>query len=198
MLLLPLALLLGVLVGWVAGGRPGRLAGVRLRWASVAIGALALQALLSLPASAGVTGGPRLALLAVSYAAAGGWLLLNIPGRPRAMAAGLAVTAVGWLLNMCVVLANTGMPVSVAALGRAGLGAGALSGGGPLGKHLAIGSGTVLGWLGDVIPVSFLRTVVSLGDLVMLGGIVLAVAAATRLPRVAGAAAARAVPSGVG
>jgi hypothetical protein len=180
--LFPLSLLLGILAGIAAGGRIGSLTRLRLRLPGIVIGALLLQSLLTARAG-GMPAAARLALLAATYAVAGGWLLVNLRGRSRPFAAGLVLTGVGWLLNMVVVLANSGMPVSLSALARIGASPALLAGGGPLGKHLALGAGSTLSFLGDIIPVPALRSVVSIGDLVMIAGLVCAVAAAMRLPQ---------------
>lgn len=178
MLLFPLALLLGVLTGAAAGGRVSTLTRLRLRLPGIVIVALAVQMVLMTKAGAGLPEGLHLVLLGASYVAAGAWLVLNIPGRSVAVATGLAVVGVGWLLNMCVVLANGGMPVSPAALSRIGAGPGLMHGGGPFAKHVQLGAGAALSFLGDTIPVVPLNSVVSIGDLVILFGLVVAVAAA--------------------
>ena len=183
MLLFPLALVLGVLAGTVAGGQLRTLTSLRLRAPAVPLAALALQAVLSMPLSGALPGTARFALLGASYAAAGGWLVLNLLGRSSAVATGLAVVGTGWLLNMLVVLANSGMPVSASALSRLGLGTGALAHGGPLGKHVQLAASAVLAPLGDTIPVPPISSIVSIGDLVMLAGLVLTIAAAMRSPR---------------
>ena len=183
MLLFPLSLLLGVLSGIAAGGRLSSLTRLRLRLPGIVVAALLAQALLMMRTTAGLPGAAHLALLAASYAAAGSWLVINIPRRSWPLATGLAVTGVGWLLNMCVVLANSGMPVSMAALARIGAPAGLLHGGGALGKHVQLGAGATLSFLGDTIPLRSLESVVSIGDLVMIVGLVVAVAAAMLEPR---------------
>jgi hypothetical protein len=182
-LIFPLSMFLGILAGVAAGGRPGALARLRLRQPGIVLGALALQALLTLPVAASMPAAGRMACIAASYAAAGAWLLLNVPRRSRPFAGGLAVTGIGWVLNMCVVVANAGMPVSLSAMARAGLSTAAISGGGPLGKHVPLVGGAALGFLGDTIPVPTLASVVSIGDLVMVVGIVVAIAAAMCGPR---------------
>lgn len=181
MLLFPLALVLGILAGIVTGGRLGALWKLSLRWPAVVVVALAAQVAVSLPFASSLPSVPRLAVLAASYAAAGLWLAVNLPGRPTALAVGLAVTGVGWLLNMAVVVGNGGMPVSARALARIGLGSNALAHGGPFGKHVLLTAGSVLGSLGDTIALPGLRTIVSTGDVVMLVGLVVAVAAAMRI-----------------
>jgi hypothetical protein len=87
----------------------------------------------------------------------------------------------GWILNALVVLVNGGMPVSSAALRGIGVDpTKALLSGGPFAKHAPLNGSTVLGTFGDVVPLAWLRSVVSPGDLIMLVGIVLFVAAVMR------------------
>lgn len=187
MLLFPLALLVGVLTGAAAGGRISTLTRLRLRVPGIVILALAVQMLLMTKAGADLPRGAHLAFLGASYAGAGIWLAMNIPRRPVAVATGLVVVGVGWLLNMCVVLANGDMPVSLAALTRIGAGSALVHGGGPFAKHVQLTAGASLSCLGDTIPVVPLNSVVSIGDLVMLIGLVVAVAAAMQEPRPAAA-----------
>jgi len=82
--LLVLPLLAGLVAGWLRGGRPARLAGLRLRapWlAWLAVVAQLAQAYAPavrrlIEADLGV---PMLLLV---YAPVGLWLVLNLPGRP--------------------------------------------------------------------------------------------------------------------
>jgi hypothetical protein len=182
-LLFPLALVLGVLAGTAAGGSLRGLVSLRLRAPAVPLVALVAQAVLAAPATAALPAPARVAVLGASYAAIGGWLAFNLAGRTTPIVTGLCVTGVGWLLNMCVVLANAGMPVSASALNRLGLGTGALAGGGPLGKHVQLASTSALGALGDTIPIPVLHSIVSVGDIVMLAGLILTIAAAMHLAR---------------
>jgi hypothetical protein len=86
--------------------------------------------------------------------------------------AGTPLIGLGLLLNVLVVGANAAMPVSVDAAARAGLTRGQL--------HLerdamreAVGPGTRLAWLGDVVPVALPRRpqVVSPGDVLVAAGV---------------------------
>jgi hypothetical protein len=81
--------------------------------------------------------------------------------------AGMAIIALGSGLNLLVIVLNQGMPVGSDAL----LSAGAEFPRDPL--HVAMVSSTILPALGDIIPLSPLRGVYSVGDLVIaLGGFV--------------------------
>jgi uncharacterized membrane protein len=72
------------------------------------------------------------------------------------------------------------MPVSESALESAGIAPSTSVTVGHLSKHVPVNHGTVLRALGDVIPLSWLRSVISIGDIVMAVGIGLLVAAAMR------------------
>lgn len=81
---------------------------------------------------------------------------------------GVALLAFGFLSNALVVVLNGAMPVSVAALARAGLSASAVND--P--RHELSGPHTVLPWLGDVVPVAlpWLGQAVSPGDVLIAAG----------------------------
>jgi uncharacterized membrane protein len=74
------------------------------------------------------------------------------------------------------------MPVSESALERAGIAPSTSVILGHLSKHVPVNHGTVLRALGDVIPLSWFRSVISIGDVVMAFGFGLLVAAAMRAP----------------
>jgi hypothetical protein len=200
MLLFPLAVAVGVIAGYALGGRLGGLADLRLRWPLIVVGVLVAQAALSLGVTSRLPTDLRLSLLVATYIVAGAWIALNLPNRPRAFAAGLALAGVGWLCNLAAIVANGGMPVSTSALARIGTPVVDLAHGGPFGKHVIASAGAPLGWLGDTIAIASLRTIVSIGDLVMLAGIAIAIAAAmqshVRLVEIAGEGSASSRPSG--
>lgn len=83
---------------------------------------------------------------------------------------GLRVVLVGLLLNLTVIAANGGrIPVDVDALRYVGQDPDwVLSGQGP--KHMPMGEGTRLSFLGDVIPVKPLKRVFSIGDIFVYAG----------------------------
>lgn len=176
MLLFPLALVLGGAVGWLSGGRLGRLSSgfVRMPW--IAIVALIVQVgawlISSLPSWL------RFAMLTASYVAIGVWLAMNLMKRSGPLKAGLLFVTVGWVLNAIVVIVNRGMPVSGWALHEIGGTRAGLNDGGPLGKHLLLTSQSTLSFLGDVIPVPPLRTILSGGDLALALGITVVIASA--------------------
>jgi hypothetical protein len=177
MILLFAALLAGVGVGYLRGGRWQALGSFRVRWPLLPAVAVALQIVLAVsPALRGV-GGARPALLVTSYLLVGGWIWANALVRDGAVRRALIVVAEGWLLNVVVMVANGGMPVSESALARVGH-AGAVVSQGHLWKHVVASSGTSMPLLGDVVPVPvpLLRSVISLGDVAMLVGLGVAAA----------------------
>lgn len=109
------ALPVGVVAGWLAGGRLASLEKVTIRWAPVAlIGLLAQVALFSTPLTDHV--GSLGALLYV----ASSLLVLLVVLRNLAIP-GLAVMALGAALNLAAIVANGGyMPVSDTALAALG------------------------------------------------------------------------------
>ena len=83
---------------------------------------------------------------------------------PGAMAIGA-----GLVLNLAVIVANGGMPVSVDAARVAGIEPGTYLRSAV--KHRELLPDMPLGLLGDVIPIPLLRTVVSIGDVILSVGI---------------------------
>ncbi len=98
---------------------------------------------------------------------------------------GMVLVVIGTSLDLLVTILNWGMPVSGAALVSAGivdeadLAAVQLNGG----RELA--DGALLGFLGDVIPLPW-GHVISIGDLVVLSGVVLVTASVARRFQVGG------------
>lgn len=87
------------------------------------------------------------------------WLNRGLPGS--------LIAAIGFAMNAIVITANGAMPVSRRAAEMAGM-VDEL----PVGlKHEWMGQDTLLPWMGDVIPVPVLHSVVSAGDVVLAAGI---------------------------
>lgn len=87
----------------------------------------------------------------------------------------LGLLAAGWLLNLAAIVPNGGMPVSLHAAREIGAPAHIDVTEGNLYKHVPASGETALPWLGDVVPVRALGSVISVGDVVMFLGLVLAV-----------------------
>ena len=154
----------GVAVGLARGGELGELAdsGVRSRW--LALGCLAVQAtvvVLPMPGAGGTV------LLVAALAT-----LLGI-ARANGRHAGVPLLALGLLLNLIVVLANVGMPVTAATLERAGIRVEQPAPHRPDAKHVLDTGDARLRVLGDRLAVRPLRTVTSYGTIIELAGLFL-------------------------
>lgn len=151
-----------VVVGWLRGGTLRHLAAIELRGAWLLGLSVAAQLALWL-ATRLADAGPALAvpLLGLSQAALLAFLWAN------RLQPGIALAFLGFALNATVILANGGMPVERAAL--------AAVSSGPVditpGKHRFLQPGDRLPWLADVIALPPLKTVVSVGDIVLAAGV---------------------------
>ncbi len=76
--------------------------------------------------------------------------------------------AAGLALNAIVMAANRAMPVDPAAIAALGLDGATV----PPGKHTLLTADTHLPWLADIIPVPWLRSILSVGDLVLAVGLI--------------------------
>ena len=179
MLLFPLTLVAGVVLGTLLGGRFRSLAGLPLRFPAVLVLALVLQA------GMGALGNQstRVGVLVASYVLVGAWLVANLAQGSRWHRAGLTCLTVGYALNVAAIVPNGNMPVSIGALRRVGGSAHAMEHSPNLDKHVAFTDGAPLSLLGDVVPVDALRAVISVGDIAMVIGIVIVIAAGMSRPR---------------
>ncbi len=167
MLLFPIALVLGVVVGLLRGGRIHSLTNLPLRRPCLAVAAVSAQAAATVIRPDAV---PPWPLFAASYLAVAAWLAGNVHASAGAARRGYACVALGYVLNMAAVLPNGGMPVSIAALRRAGGSEGAFLQLPNLDKHVAAQNDAVMALLGDVVPIPALSAVISVGDIVILVG----------------------------
>lgn len=110
------AILVGLAAGLLLGGRPGRLAEIRLRWTWLIVAGMVIQGLLySDPVSErvgqlGPAVGPAIYVASMAMVLAAVFRNVRVPG--------LALVAVGGALNLAAIVANGGyMPASLAALG---------------------------------------------------------------------------------
>ena len=153
-------IILGVALGlgFLAGGSLRPFERVRMHWWGAALAGLLLQ-VAPLPGGARV---PTTLAIACPYGLLLGFVAVN----RRVPAAFLMFT--GLAMNLAVVIANGGMPVSADAVAAAG--------GRSLvivdGRHHLAGSGDVIRTLGDTIPVPKpFGVVVSPGDVLLYAGI---------------------------
>lgn len=158
-------IVIAVAVSYVRGGRLRRLAEAPLRATWLLFLGLGLQLAVDLAAGRGLLADASalgLTLLIVSQVLVVGWLLLHreLPG--------VWLVALGLALNAVVIAANGAMPVDPNAVRALGLGELEV----PLGKHTLLTDDTRLPWLADVIPIPPLRSIVSVGDLVIAVGLI--------------------------
>ncbi len=157
-----LAVGLAVAVSYVRGGRLRRIAQADLDRSWLLFVGLCLQAVADVIGPRGGLGsGPVYGLVLASQVLVLAWLAFNWY-RP-----GMALVFVGFLMNALVIGANGGMPVDPAAIRAIGLGGVQVE----PGRHVAMEAGTVLPWLADRYPIAPIRTIVSLGDMVLAAGL---------------------------
>lgn len=149
------------LYGLVRGGSLDALARTQFRFVWLLFSALLVQVAFDIwdPAWLSETG--DLVVLLATNVAVAGFLALNwhLPG--------MFLAAGGLLLNVLVIALNGGMPVSLEAAEIAGLHDFSAWGI----KHEPLGEATILPWIADVIPLPGLKQLLSIGDVVLAGGI---------------------------
>lgn len=170
------ALLIGLSVGKIRGGRVLTLGDMKLRARTVVLAAIAVQVLLGIMSSR--TQPPlalRICLVLLSELAVGYFLVRNMPGRPYAFRVALVITALGWLSNIVIIALIGRMPVSADALHAAGMSTIGVSVG-HLGKHELANPHSPfhdLLWMGDSIGIRYVAEVISPGDVLMSLGLAL-------------------------
>jgi hypothetical protein len=161
------AIPLGVLIGYLRGGRLEGLAGLGFRWAPAAILALLVQVVLFSPLMVGA--GPWIPLL---YIATTGIVLAIVIANRHLP--GLRIVAAGAVCNLAAIMANGGyMPASREALEFAGM-----SATDDVANSIVVAN-PALGFLTDIfaLPAFFpLANVFSFGDLLIAIGIARAIA----------------------
>ena len=155
-------LALAVFVGILSGGSIRNLARLRVHWWGLAPIALVLQSV-PVPVGNAQRAGLAAASLVSSYV-----LLLAVLAVNRRVP-GAALMAAGLTMNLAVVALNDGMPVSRAALRAAGADGVIVIEDGA--RHHLMSEGDVLQPLGDVVPVPPFGVVLSVGDVLLYGGI---------------------------
>jgi hypothetical protein len=177
LLLVVVPVAVGVLLGYVRGGRLRRLADVPVRATSLLWIAAALQVLHFDFAGTRETveSTLHLSLMVPIFGLVGVWALVNLPGRSRLARAAVALVLVGGAMNALAIAANGRMPYSEPALAAAHVSDAQRARGESSPKHEAADGSTRLPWLGDVLPVRPIQKVVSAGDIVLLLGVAAAV-----------------------
>lgn len=157
------ALVAGVVLGLVTGGRPSNVNRRRLELVWLLVASVALQVAAE---SLGVPDRAGLAMVLVSYVGLAAFAIAN------SRLVGMPVVLVGLLCNLVVITANGGMPVEADAITAAHAATAeeiaTLDFGAK--RHLA-SDDDVLRPLGDIIPVRPTREVLSFGDLILAFGI---------------------------
>lgn len=141
----------GVVAGWLLGGRVGRLGEIQLSWWPVLGFAIVLRLIAPVV-------GESLVVWLLSFAAIGVVAVANrsVPG--------MWLIALGCLLNLAVVIANSAMPVDTAATALAEVEL-------PVdGLHREMRNSDVLTLLADRIPIPPVHRVYSAGDVLLAAG----------------------------
>jgi hypothetical protein len=159
------AIVAGSVVGLLRGGSFRRLEQVRLRRIPIVFAGVACQAVATVFERYG-SGWTAFAFTLGSFACIAWFAFEN------RRETGMPLIALGSLSNFLVIVVNGGMPVSVDALRRAGLGDNMRATLFRRGAHHALTPSTRLDFLADVIPLRY-GTVVSVGDLLIWAGIIL-------------------------
>jgi Family of unknown function (DUF5317) len=182
--LFAVAVALGAVSGFLAGGRLRNLARLPVFWLPLAIVwvALALQFGMLLLTDAVAT--PTLLLSYALIAGAIGLVLVRVlreSGLGR-IAVGLLIVGLGWLLNAVVIAANGGMPFDADALASSGMSTDPGDHGVLIPKRIPLTDDTHLAALGDAIQLPVAGTLVSLGDIVLAVGFAVLVFAVMTAP----------------
>jgi hypothetical protein len=193
------ALVLGLLAGYLAGGRLRD--AVALPWQILAIpwAAIVLQSALPLYPERVFGLDARVFVILLSYVSIVGFLILawfvtTRTGRARTIRVALALLAFGWALNTTVIAVNGAMPVSREALVAAGHDAADVETAG-IQKHELASNDTAVSFLGDMIPVQPIKQVISVGDIAFLLGIAIFIAGSMQLRHASTPSARRATDS---
>jgi len=164
------AIPIGIVAGYLMGGRLDRLSAVRFRWAPVALLGLAVQIALFSDPLAGVVGDAGPTIYVASAAAVLIAVLRNLD------ITGLPIVALGAALNLLAIVANGGsMPVDP--------GAAAVIGGVSPDSNSSIPADPALGPLTDIFAIPAwvpFANVFSVGDVVLGVGVAVTIAIGMR------------------
>jgi hypothetical protein len=176
------AIPIGILVGLLARGNLGNLAGFRFRWGWVAVAGLLIQVALFTPTGDAIAGGAGPAIYVASTLAVFLAVVRNIrlPGVP--------IVALGSISNLAAIIANGGfMPADAGALAIAGFTDPGSHTNSVVLEHPALQPLTDIFAVPAGIPFA---NVYSIGDVLIAVGIVMMIAMLMRRPDVAPTAAA--------
>ena len=187
MLALPAAL--GILYGYARGGRLRNLARFEVRawWLLSLATVLQFCRYRHVPGFHWLFGSYNsIRPMLIVFGIVAVWLVLNAV-RARPERAGILLIAGGWLANFVVMAVNSGMPVDRDAALSVGFTPSDFATN-DIGDYHVLTSADHLGWLADVMPVPYLQHVASVGDVLLLAGLMTVCAVAMR-PREARTAA---------
>jgi hypothetical protein len=156
---------IAVAASYARGGRLHRLADAPLRWSWLLFVGVALQVVVDLGAGRGLlpdAGWSGYLLLLLSHLVVLGWVVANwhLPG--------MRLVTIGLGLNALVIGANGAMPVDPDAIRALGIDGATV----PPGKHTLLDDQTRLPWLADIWPLPPLRSIISVGDVVLAAGLI--------------------------
>jgi len=166
-----LALVLGIIVGIIAGGKLSNMLNLRFEKAWIIILAFALQVTAQILSLKGVDFTSRYSFIITGLV----YILLFAGFWFNKQYLGICILASGSLLNALVMMVNNGkMPVSIKVAEAMGMSSEALRDG----KHFIDSAGTArLGFLADTIHlpayIGFTMRAVSIGDLIIVAGLFL-------------------------
>lgn len=160
-----LVLSVAIAASYARGGRLSRLTRAPLRLPGLLFAGVGVQVGVDLLAARGPLGDASTlgwSALLVSQLLVVGFLLANryLPG--------VLLVALGLALNAVVMAANGAMPVDPAAIASLGIEGARV----PLGKHTLMTETTRLPWLADIWPLPWLRSIISIGDVVLAAGLI--------------------------
>lgn len=174
MLLTPIAVALGLVLGLLRGGRPSAVLRAPVRWWLLVPVGIGLQV-----AAEQVVSSVQLGLLVTALSVLVAWAAGNALRLP-----GAAIIGLGLALDLAVLVANGHVPVRWEALvetGQVEAGQRELVRGG--GLFRLEDDETLLAPLGDIVPVPVADEVVSFGDLILLAGVLTLSANLLLVPR---------------
>lgn len=152
-----------VAVSYLRGGRLQHAAHADLQGSWMLFTGLAIQLLVDLAAGRDLLAGAASYVpLLVSQVLVLAWIARNW-SRP-----GMGLVFLGFLCNAVVIAANGAMPVDPDAIRAIGLEGARV----PPGKHVLMGPDTHLDWLADRYPLAPIRTIISIGDILLAAGLI--------------------------
>jgi hypothetical protein len=181
--LIALPALLGIAAGYARGGRLRNLArfDVRAWWLLSLATALQVIRYRDVPGFHWLLGSyASLRPMLLVFGLVGLWLVINAV-RARPERAGIVLIACGWLANLVVMGVNSGMPFDRDAALSVGFSTADVART-DVGDYHVLTSADHLGWLADIVPVPYLQRVASVGDILLVVGL-MAVCAVAMRPR---------------